>query len=106
MLVSSPVLSFWTPQYSVKWQQGVICEQLFDGWYPWLRVSQVAPMEKNLPANAGDTGDVGSTPGSRRSPGGGHCNPLQYSCLDNPQDRGDWQAMVHRVAESDMTEAT
>ena len=52
-------------------------------------------MEKNLPANAGD---VGSVPGPRRSPGGGHGNPLQYSCLDNPMDRGAWQ--VHRIKKS------
>ena len=43
---------------------------------------------KNPPANAGTPGDVGSIPGSRRSPGGGNGNPLQYSCLDNPMDRG------------------
>ena len=46
---------------------------------------------KNLPANAGDTGDVGSIHGSRRSSGGGNDNPLQYSCLENPMDRGAWQ---------------
>ena len=49
---------------------------------------------KNLPANAGD---VGSVPGSGRSPGGGHGNPLPYSCLENPMGRGAWQAMVHGV---------
>jgi len=43
---------------------------------------------KNPPANAGDVRDVGSIPGSRRSPGGGHGNPLQYSCLENPMDIG------------------
>ena len=55
---------------------------------------------KNLPANAGDIRDAGSVPGSGRSPGGGHGNPFQYSCLENPMDRGAWQAMVHRVARS------
>ena len=55
---------------------------------------------KNLPANAGDVGDVGSIPGSGRSPGGGNGNPLQYSCLKNPNDRGAWQATVHRAAKS------
>ena len=50
-------------------------------------------MAKNPPANAGDTGDSGSIPGSGRSPGGGNGNPLQYSCLGNPMDRGDWQTM-------------
>ena len=55
---------------------------------------------KNLPANAGDAGEVGSIPGSGRSPGGGHGNPLQYSCPENLMDRGAWQATVHRVAKS------
>ena len=55
---------------------------------------------QNPPANAEDARDGGSIPGSGRSPGGGHGNPLQYSCLENPMDRGVWQATVHRVAES------
>ena len=55
---------------------------------------------KNLPANAGDRGDVGSIPGSGRCPGEGHGNPLQYSCLENPTDKGAWQATVHGVTES------
>ena len=49
-------------------------------------------MVKNLPVDAGDIRDVGLIPGSGRSPGGGHGNPLQYSCLENPLDRGAWQA--------------
>ena len=49
-------------------------------------------MVKNPPANAGD---LGSIPGSGRSPGGGHGNPLQHSCLENPMDRGAWRATVH-----------
>ena len=79
-------------------------------------------MVKNLPANAGDirdtclipasaekpkrcrfnpwVGKMGSIPGWGRSPGGGQGNPLQYSCLKNPTDRGTWRAMVHRVAKS------
>ena len=61
---------------------------------------------KNPPVNAGDTRDSGSIPGSRRSPGGGHGNPLQYSCLENPMDRGFWWVIVLGVAELDMTEAT
>ena len=52
---------------------------------------------KNPPANAEDTGDVGSVSGSGRSPGGGHGNPPQYSYLENPIDRGAWRAIVHRV---------
>ena len=59
---------------------------------------------KSLPANAGDSGDVGSIPGSGRSPGRGHGNPLQYSCLENPMDGRAWWTIVHRVAESDMTQ--
>ena len=52
------------------------------------------------PANEGDVSEVGWIPGSGRSPGGGHGNPLQYSCLENPLDRGAWQATVHRIAKS------
>ena len=55
---------------------------------------------KNPPANAGD---MGSIPGLGRSPGEGNGNPLQYSCLENPMDRGAWWAPVHRVAELDTT---
>ena len=54
-------------------------------------------MLKRLPANAGDTRDAGSNPGLGRSPGGGHGNPVQYSCLDNSMDRGAWQATVHGI---------
>ena len=57
-------------------------------------------MVKNSPANAGDIRDAGSIHGSGRSPGGGHGNPLQYSCLKNPMDREAWRATVHRVAKS------
>ena len=68
------------------------------------RASQVVLVVKNLSANAGDLRDLGLVPGSGRSLGGGHGNPLQYSCLENPRDGGTWQATVHRVAELDMTE--
>ena len=50
--------------------------------------------------NAGEAGDVGSNPESGRAPGGGHGNPLQYSCLENPMDRGAWQSTVQRVTKS------
>ena len=53
---------------------------------------------KNPPANSGSAGDVGSIPGLERSPGVGNGSPLQYSCLENPMDRGAWQTTVHRVA--------
>ena len=56
-------------------------------------------MVKNLPANAGELRDVGLIPGSERSSGGGHGNPLQYSYLGHPMDRGAWQAIVHEAAE-------
>ena len=62
--------------------------------------SQVVLVVKNIPANAGDLRDVGLTPGSGISPGGGHGNPLQYYRLENPMDRGAWRAMVHGVAKS------
>ena len=57
-------------------------------------------MVKNLPANAGDTTDRGSIPGSGRSPGEGGGNLFQYSCLGNPTDRGAWRGTVHRVVKS------
>ena len=57
-------------------------------------------MVKNPPANAGDVRDVSSIPCLGRSPGGRHGNPIQYSCLENPTDRGAWRAIVHRVAQS------
>ena len=60
--------------------------------------SQVVLVVKNPPANAGDTRDVGSIPGLGKSPGGGHGNPPQYSCLENPTNRGAWRATVHRVS--------
>ena len=55
---------------------------------------------KNLPANEGDIRDTGLIPGLGRSLGGGHGNPLQYSCLGNPMDRGAWWATVYGVAKS------
>ena len=64
-------------------------------------------MVKNPPANAGDVRDVGWVYRSGISPGGGHGNPLQYSCLENPMDRGAWQAVVTKGRKgSDTIEAT
>ena len=66
--------------------------------------SQAALIVKNPPASAGDIRDVGSIPGSGRSPGEGNGNPLQYSCLENSIDRGAWWATVYRVTkELDMS---
>ena len=64
------------------------------------RASQVALVVRNSPANAGDIRDEGSTPGLGRSPERGHGNPLQYSCLENPMDRGAWWATVQGVTET------
>ena len=62
-------------------------------------------MIKKSSASVGDAGDGSSIPGLGRSPGGGHGNPLQYSWLENPMDRGAWRATVRRVSKkSDMTE--
>ena len=57
----------------------------------------MALVVKNPPVKAGDVREVGLIPGWERCPGGGHGNPLQYSCLENPTDRGAWRAIVHRV---------
>ena len=65
-----------------------------------LWASKVVLVLKNLLANAGDIRHAGSTPGLGRSPGEGSSNPLQYSCLENPMDRGAWWATVHGVATS------
>ena len=70
-----------------------------------IRCQIVALVVKNPPANAGDARDLGSIPGSGRSPGETNGDPFQYSCLGNPMDRGAWQATVHRVTkESDTTQ--
>ena len=73
---------------------------LNDSIYDQIGPPQVVLVVKNLPANVEVIGDTGSMPGLGRSPGGGHGNPLQYSCLENPMDRGAWQATVHRAAKS------
>ena len=68
--------------------------------YNKINIINTALLVKNPPANAGD---VGLILGLGRSPGGGNGNPLQYSCLENPMDRGAWRAAVHGVERSDMT---
>ena len=65
-----------------------------------MGLPQVALVVKSLPANAGDLRDIGSIPGLARSPGRGHGNPLQDSCLENLMNRVTWQATVHRVEQS------
>ena len=78
----------------VGWQfilQGIFLTQ---GLNPVLGVSQVAIVINNLPANEGDVRDAGLIPASGRSPGEGHGNSLQYSCLENPMDRRAWQVAV------------
>ena len=64
----------------------------------------VVVMVKSLPADAEDVRDAGSIPGSGRSPGEEHGNPLQYSCLENSRDRGTWQTIVLGVSELETTE--
>jgi len=63
----------------------------------------VAQVVRNLPVNVGDIRDVSSVPGSRRCPGGGNDNPLQYSRLENLMDRGAWWATVHKFTRSQTT---
>ena len=72
----------------------------FDGPALLTRASQVVLVVKNLPPNAGDVRDTASLPGSGRSPGGGHGNPLQYSYQENSMHRRVWWASAHRVTKS------
>ena len=90
--VDNKITSFCSSRDTIKRVKGKL--------YSGRRPSQVALAVKNLPASAGDRRDMGLIPGSGRSPGGGHGNPLQYSCLENPMDRGAWQIMVHGVTKS------
>ena len=76
---------------------------------PWRRDRLLTPVFLGFPGGSDskestcNVGDLGSIPGLGRSPGGGHGNPLQYSCLENPMDRRAWRATVHRLQESDTT---
>ena len=85
--ILSPV-SLWVPGTVLSWV------------YVSLGASQVVLVVENLPADAGDAKDVGLIPGSGRSLGGGHGNPLEYSCLESPMDRAAYQAAVHKVTKS------
>ena len=69
-------------------------------FFPKVAMIWGFPSDKESPCSARVTGNAGLILGSGRSPGGGHRNPLQYSCLKNPMDRGAWQATAHRVTKS------
>ena len=77
----------------------VFIKQILSCLILWSWASQVVLVVKNLPANAGDLRDMGSTLGLGRSPGGGHGNSLQYSCLESPMDRRAWWATVQKVTQ-------
>ena len=79
--------------YMVAWMGGE-----FEGERIHVWASQVVLVVKDPPTSAGDVRNVGSVPGLGRSPGGGHGNPLQYFCLENPMDRGAWRAAAHGIA--------
>ena len=71
------------------------------GMYQWIsQASQLALVVRNPPISAGDIRDTGLIPVLGRSSGGGHGNSFQYSCLENPMDRGAWRAIVHGVTKS------
>ena len=90
----------WLVWGRLSYNINVINREILIHEYNIPRASQVAQVVKNPSANGGATGEASSIPGSERSRGGGNGNPLQYSCLENPMDRGAWWATVHRVAES------
>ena len=89
--------TIYTPELSGLWSSIANMPILFHHCHG---ASQVVLVVKNTPASAGNVRDMGSIPGSGRSPGGGHGNPLQYSCLEKPTDRGAWWAIVHGVSRS------
>ena len=76
------------------------CQRFLKQLYYVIRASWLVLVTNNPPANAGNAGDLGSIPVSGRFPGKGHGHPPQYSCLENPMDRGAWWVMVHTVAKS------
>ena len=90
------LLYFWNP-FSCPAFQGfyLICD-----WFNLIKGFPGGSVVKKPPANAGDTRDTGSTLGSERSPEVGNGNPLQYSSLGNPRDRGAWWPTVHGVTKS------
>ena len=103
--VSNLKVKFWHGEPNkTEWKQTIRPENLWKNHPVRLPswASQVALVVKNLPANAGNKRDAGLIPGLRRSPGEGNGTPLQYSCLENPMDRGVWWATVHGVTRHDL----
>ena len=98
----SPTLEFGVISTQQMWFKQTIALQLSCGGVKISRswVSQMVLVVKNMSVNAGGIRNTDLNPESGRCPGGGHGNPLQYSCLENPMDRGAWQATVHRVSKS------
>ena len=95
--------SVWNGEGQVRIPEASLLSTLFGAFLGVLRgggASQVTLVVNSLPANAGDTKDESLIPESVRAPGGGHGNLLQYSCLENPMDRGAWRAAVHGVTQS------
>ena len=97
-------MSYWS-SVCLLWRKVYLGLLLIFWFIPFINwaaraASHVMLVVNNLPANAGDVRDGGVIVGSGRSPGGGHGNPLQYAWLENPMDRGAWQATVHRVTKS------
>ena len=76
------------------------CKSIFESIMGWKKFLVFYPIGSEGKESASDAGILGLIPGWGRSPGGGHDNPLQYSCLENSIDRGAWQATVHRVPKS------
>ena len=116
-LNSCPVLGFWQEAgwefffFFPVWKMGVNRKEPRQTFYFLTLIvfpcMKFCPSVVNNPlASARDIRDVGSIPLSGRPPGGGHGNPLQNSCRENPMDRGPWRATVHRVGELDMTKVT
>ena len=86
--------------HSEKWEHAETQETVKGDQIILWSLSIIKDLAKNPLANVGDIRDVGMTPGSGRAPGGGHSNPLQYSCLENPMDRGTRWATAHWVVKS------
>ena len=108
LVTSVPIQSYYSIIDHIRYTlYYILVAYLFYNWklvlfdlFTHFLASQVVLVVKNLPANEGDIRDMGSSPGSGRSPGEGSGNPVQCSCLENPMDRGAWWATVHGVANS------